>query len=43
MKEKLFKDFKTISNIKTASKEALSESVGKKYGTILFEWFTVNS
>jgi excinuclease ABC subunit C len=43
MKEKLFKDFKTISNIKTASKEALLESVGKKYGTILFEWFTVNS
>lgn len=43
MKEKLFKDFKTISNIKSASKEALLESVGKKYSAILFEWLTANS
>jgi len=43
MKEKLFKDFKTISNIKSASKEALMESVGKKYSAILFEWLTANS
>jgi len=43
MKEKLFKDFKTISNIKSASKEALMESIGKKYSAILFEWLTANS
>ncbi len=43
MKEKLFKDFKTISNIKSASKEALMKSVGKKYSAILFEWLTANS
>jgi excinuclease ABC subunit C len=43
MKEKLYKDFKTISNIKAASKEALLQSIGKKYSSILMDWLTANS
>ena len=43
MKEKLYKDFKTISNIKSATKEALVQSIGKKYSSILLDWLTANS
>jgi excinuclease ABC subunit C len=42
-KEKLFKDFKTISIIKKASKESLVKSVGEKYSRILEDWILKNS
>ena len=42
-KEKLFKDFKTISSIKKASKESLIKSVGDKYSRILEDWILKNS
>jgi excinuclease ABC subunit C len=42
-KEKLFKDFKTISNIKKASKESLILSVGEKYTRLLIDWLAINS
>ena len=42
-KEKLFKDFKTISSIKKASKESLVKSVGEKYSRILEDWILKNS
>jgi excinuclease ABC subunit C len=42
-KEKLFKDFKTISIIKKASKESLVKSVGQKYSRILEDWILKNS
>ena len=42
-KEKLFKDFKTISSIKKASKESLIKSVGEKYCRILEDWIVKNT
>ena len=42
-KEKLFKDFKTISSIKKASKDSLIKSVGEKYCRILEDWITKNT
>jgi len=42
-KEKLFKDFKTISTIKKASKESLILSVGEKYTRLLIDWLAINS
>ena len=42
-KEKLFKDFKTISSIKKASKESLVKSVGENYSRILEDWILKNS
>ncbi|MFM7666653.1 MAG: excinuclease ABC subunit UvrC [Bacteroidota bacterium] len=42
-KEKLFKDFKTISSIKKASKESLILSVGDKYTRLLIDWLKKNS
>jgi excinuclease ABC subunit C len=42
-KEKLFKDFKTISSIKKASKESLIKSVGEKYCRILEDWIAKNT
>jgi excinuclease ABC subunit C len=42
-KEKLFKDFKTISIIKKASKESLVKSIGQKYSRILEDWILKNS
>ena len=42
-KEKLFKDFKTISSIKKASKESLVKSVGENYRRILEDWILKNS
>jgi excinuclease ABC subunit C len=42
-KEKLFKDFKTISSIKKASRESLIKSVGDKYSRILEDWILKNS
>ena len=41
--EKLFKDFKTLSNIKNASKVELIKSVGDRYGRIIEEWIGMNS
>jgi excinuclease ABC subunit C len=41
--EKLFKDFKTISNIKNASKDELTKSVGLKYARIMEDWRVENS
>ena len=43
IKEKLLNDFKTISNIKAATKEALVDSIGKKYSSILMDWLTANN
>lgn len=42
-KEKLYKDFKTISTIKKASKESLILSVGEKYTRLLIDWLAINS
>ncbi|MFM7662679.1 MAG: excinuclease ABC subunit UvrC [Bacteroidota bacterium] len=41
-KEKLFKDFKTLSNIKKASKEDLKKSVGPKFSKIIEDWLGKN-
>ncbi|MBM3452884.1 MAG: excinuclease ABC subunit C [Bacteroidetes bacterium] len=41
-KEKLFKDFKTLSNIKKASKEDLKKSVGPKFSKIIEDWLGTN-
>jgi len=41
-KEKLLKDFKTISNIKSVSEEELIESVGKAMAWKIMEWRKMN-
>lgn len=41
--EKLFKDFKTLSNIKNASKVELIKSVGDRYSRIIEDWMGRNS
>jgi len=41
-KEKLFKDFKTLSNIKKVSKEDLKKSVGPKFSKIIEDWLGTN-